>query len=91
MKLVVATVAVVTTALAASVGTAIGQYARRSTAVRSPDRPVVDKPFVATPEGADSSTAHPSVVSRDRRARHLDPPRSTPSSRRIARIVITKI
>jgi hypothetical protein len=60
MKLVVATVAVVTTALAASVGTAIGSFAPRSTAVRSLDRPVAISRPSPRPKPRTASTVHPS-------------------------------
>jgi len=60
MKLVVATVAVVTTALAASVGTAIGSFAPRSTAVRAPDRPVAISKPSPRPKARLSTTEHPS-------------------------------
>jgi hypothetical protein len=60
MKLVVATVAVVTTALAASVGTAIGRNAPRSTAVHSLDRPAATSKPSPRPKARSSSTVHPS-------------------------------
>src|SRR4029078_8478294 len=60
MKLVVATVAVVTTALAASVGTAIGRNAPRSTALRSPDRPAAITKPSPRPKARTSSRVHPS-------------------------------
>ena len=71
MKLVVATVAVVTTALAASVGTAIGRNAPRSTAVHSLDRPVATSKPSPRPK-ARTLVNRPSLVSHDRRSRHLD-------------------
>src|SRR4051812_16431951 len=58
MKLV-ATVAVVTTALAVSVGTAVGRSAPHFSALRSPDRPIATKRPTPRPTARASSTVHP--------------------------------
>src|ERR1044071_9981484 len=60
MKLVVATVAVVTTALAASVGTAIGSFAPHTNTVRAPERPAASTRPAPRPKARTTTSAHPS-------------------------------